>query len=294
MGKGIARRLLRRGFEIWGYNRTRTSMDELVRVGLNPASSIEGLVAALDHPAVIWIMLPAGEPVELAISSLSRVMKRGDCVIEGGNSYYRDSVERAGQLGKKGIHFVDMGVSGGIWGEKEGYGLMFGATEEALEMILPFVQTLAPGDSAGWVHTGPPGSGHYVKMIHNAIEYGMMQAYAEGLELLRRKQGFELDLASITHAWKDGTVIRSWILDLLAESLEKDDQLNHILPYVSDSGEARWALKEAIDLEVPAQVLSQSLFERFNSRDDEQYSRKILAIIRNSFGGHEVKRDETT
>lgn len=292
MGRGIAKRLLRKGFDVWGYDTNLEILDDLVMSGLDPSSSPEQLVKKLSKPRVIWIMLPAGSPTGNTVKTLSGIMERGDCIIEGGNSDYKDSIERSRYLGKKGIHFADVGVSGGIWGEKEGYGLMFGAEGETAEMILPFIQTLAPGADRGWIHTGPPGSGHYVKMIHNAIEYGMMQSYAEGFELMRKKDEFNLDLGAISQAWRDGTVIRCWLLDLLAASLENDQDLKDILPQVADSGEARWALREALDLAVPVPVLANALFERFNSRDEEQYGNKILAIIRNAFGGHEIKKAE--
>ena len=290
MGRGIAKRLLRKGFDVYGYNRSYEAVKDLAKSGLTPCSAPEELVRAIKHPRVIWIMLPAGIPTDTTIRILSGIMEKGDCIIDGGNSDYRDSMTRYHNLQEKGIHFVDMGVSGGIWGEKEGYGLMFGAEKEVTEMILPLVHTLAPGEDKGWVHTGLPGSGHYVKMVHNAIEYGMMQAYAEGFELLKKKKEFGLDLATVSNAWKDGTVIRSWLLDLLAMYLVKDQELAEIIPKVADSGEARWALREAVDLDIPVPILANALFERFSSRNEEKYGDKILAIMRNAFGGHEIKK----
>ncbi|MBN1333835.1 MAG: decarboxylating 6-phosphogluconate dehydrogenase [Synergistales bacterium] len=293
MGRGIAKRLLHHGFEVYGYNRTPSVANDLGKEGLIPCESLEDLISELEPPRFIWMMLPSGKTTEDTVKLISGMMKKGDCLIDGSNSDYRNSVETAENLAKQGFFFVDMGVSGGIWGENEGFGLMFGAEPSAAEMILPFVKTLAPDQDKGWVHTGPPGSGHFVKMIHNAIEYGMMQAYAEGFELMRSKKEFDLDLAAISEAWTSGTVIRSWILDLVTMSLSRDQGLEDIIPRVSDSGEARWALREAMDLSVPVPVLSSSLFERFSSRDDFRYRQRLLAVIRNAFGGHHVEREES-
>jgi 6-phosphogluconate dehydrogenase len=237
-------------------------------------------------------MLPAGKVTNDTIGTLSDLLSYGDCIIDGGNSYYGDSLKIADMLAAKKIHFIDMGVSGGIWGRREGFGLMFGASPEAEEMIRPFVKALAPSPDKGWIHAGPPGAGHYTKMVHNAIEYGLMQAYAEGFELLNAKKEFNIDVSAVSQAWRYGTVIRSWLLDLAAEEFEKDRKLEDVLPRVPDSGEARWAVKEGVDLSVSLPVISASLFERFSSRNISHYQHRILAVLRNAFGGHPVQREK--
>ena len=294
MGRGIARRLLKHGFEVYGTNRTLSVAEELGKEGLIPCVSVEEMLSELEPPRIAWLMLPSGKTTSDAMDLAAGKMEKGDCLIDGSNSDYREDIQTSMKLGEKGIFFVDMGVSGGIWGEREGFGLMFGAEPSAREMILPFVRSLAPSRDKGWVHTGPPGSGHYVKMIHNAIEYGMMQAYAEGFELLRSKEEFDLDLAEVARAWTSGTVIRSWIMELIAENLSVDQELEQVLPVVADSGEARWALREAIDLAVSVPVISSSLFERFSSRDSVRYGDRLLAVIRNAFGGHKIERESNS
>lgn len=292
MGRGIAGRLLASGFPVCGYNRTVSVARDMESRGLKAAVSFEEVVDWLESPRTVWVMLPAGGPTEKALENLAELLSPGDCLIDGANSDYRDTLRMADRIMDRGLLFSDVGVSGGIWGEREGFGLMFGAFEETARRIKPFITALAPVPDRGWVHAGPPGAGHFCKMVHNGIEYGLMQAYAEGFALLRRKEEFGIDLEAVASAWCDGTVIRSWLLELLARSLEEDPALSKVVPRVADSGEARWALREAVDLGVPAPVLSSSLFERFGSRDDEAYAARVLSVLRGAFGGHAVERRE--
>jgi len=292
MGTGIAARLLDSGFPVSGFNRTASAASGLIEHGLRFCADLNELAEVQEQPRIIWVMLPSGKVTNDTIGTLSDLLSNGDCIIDGGNSYYRDSLRIADMLAAKHIHFIDMGVSGGIWGHREGFGLMFGASPEAEEMIRPFVKALAPAPDKGWVHAGPPGAGHYSKMVHNAIEYGLMQAYAEGFDLLNSKKEFKIDVSAVSQAWRDGTVIRSWLLDLAAAEFEKDRKLEEVLPRVPDSGEARWAVKESVDLSVSMPAISASLFERFSSRDSLHYQHRILAVLRNAFGGHSVEREK--
>jgi 6-phosphogluconate dehydrogenase len=235
-------------------------------------------------------MVPAGDPTEATVRALSDILAKGDTIIDGGNSNYKESVRRASMVGERGVNFVDVGTSGGIWGLTEGYSLMIGGPNDAVGRLRPIFETLAPAKDQGWGHVGPVGSGHFTKMIHNGIEYGMMQAYAEGFSILKHKKEFSLDLAQIAELWRNGSVVRSWLLDLTARALKEDQNLTSIAPYVSDSGEGRWTVTEAIDLDVPAPVITLSLLQRLRSRDSESYTDRLLSALRNQFGGHAVKK----
>ncbi|HCV96444.1 MAG TPA: decarboxylating 6-phosphogluconate dehydrogenase, partial [Stenotrophomonas sp.] len=237
----------------------------------------------------VWLMVPAGEVVDQTLAALAPHLSEGDVVIDGGNSYYKDSMRRAGQLQGTDVSYIDCGTSGGVWGLQEGYSLMIGGEAAAVERVGAIFRTLAPGEERGWVHAGPSGAGHFCKMVHNGIEYGMMQAYAEGFALMQHKTDFNLDLAAVAKAWQHGSVVRSWLLDLSADALGRNPQLDGIAPYVEDSGEGRWTVAEAIDLDVPAPVITLSLLERLRSREKNSFSDRLLAAMRNEFGGHAIK-----
>ncbi len=280
MGGNMAERLRRDGHEVAGYARS----------GGGTVASLEELVAELDPPRVVWLMVPAGEPTEQNIRQLLELLEPGDVIVDGGNSNFRDSKRRAAVVGERGIHFVDCGVSGGIWGLEVGYCIMAGGEREAVELLAPALETLAPPD--GWAHVGASGAGHFVKMVHNGIEYGMMQAYAEGFELMHHSE-FDLDLSDIAGIWRYGSVVRSWLLELLYAAFEQEgDDLGRIQGYVEDSGEGRWTINEAINLNVPVPVISASLFARFASRQDINFAAKVSAALRNQFGGHAVRAVE--
>jgi 6-phosphogluconate dehydrogenase len=291
MGGNMARRLRRAGVSVAGYNRDAELTEKLAtEVGLEACRSLERLVASLDTPRIVWLMLPAGEATDSTIEALASQLARGDLIVDGGNAYYRDSMKHGEMLGRRGIQFVDAGVSGGIWGLANGYGLMVGGEVGAVKRIERFLKILAPAPDAGWLHCGPVGAGHYVKMVHNGIEYGMMQSLAEGLALLKGKQEFDLDLAKVAEMWRHGSVIRSWLLDLTAEFLASDQSLGEVKPFVADSGEGRWTALEAIDLGVPAPVMSLALMMRFASQGHNDYTAKLLAMMRLGFGGHTVQK----
>ena len=285
MGANMTLRLLRGGHEVVAYDRNQQAAQALKPEGAVPATSIEELVAKLKPPRHVWIMVPSGPPVTETIETLARLLNAGDCVIDGGNSHYVDSVTRANALKEKDVHFLDAGVSGGIWGLANGYCMMIGGEQEIFNRMEPIFRTLAPTD--GYLYVGPWGSGHYVKMIHNGIEYGLLQAYAEGFELLDAS-AYELDLPAIAGLWNHGSVVRSWLLELAVDALKKDPNLEAIRGYVEDSGEGRWTIQEAIDRNVPAVVLAYSLFARFRSRQDESFGAKLIAALRQEFGGHQV------
>jgi len=292
MGANMGERLIRAGHEVVGYDRSIGAMDAAADAGIESAESIEKLVAVLDEPRVLWIMVPAGDPVDVTIEALRPLLSNGDIVIDGGNSFYGDTVRRAADLAADGLRMVDVGTSGGVWGLTEGYALMVGGDDDTVEFLQPIFEALAPASDRGWGRVGPTGSGHFVKMVHNGIEYGLMQAYAEGFSILKHKEEFGLDLHQIAEIWRYGSVVRSWLLDLTARALEADPALSDITPWVSDSGEGRWTAKEAIDLDVPAPVISLALIQRLRSRDEESYSDRILAAMREQFGGHAVRREE--
>jgi 6-phosphogluconate dehydrogenase len=292
MGGNMARRLLRDNHRVVVTNRSSEPIEAAEAEGAVGAYSLEELVDQLERPRAVWVMVPAGKPTESVIATLSDLLDEGDVVIDGGNSNYKDTKRRAAELAEKGIHFVDTGTSGGVWGLTEGYSMMVGGSDEAVAHIRPALETLAPGADTGWGHVGPSGAGHFVKMIHNGIEYGLMQAYAEGFEIMRAKEEFGLDLHQIAEIWRFGSVVRSWLLDLTANALAEDQELSDIKGWVADSGEGRWTVFESIDLDVPAPVITLALQARFSSRQDESYAAKILAAMRNQFGGHAVKSAE--
>ena len=292
MGANMAERLLKGGHRVVGYARTRDKVEYIVKKGGAGASSLEEITKLLKPPRVIWLMVPAGEAVEETIKGLLSCVAKNDLIVDGGNSYYKDSIRRGLMLKEKGIHYVDAGVSGGIWGLKEGYSIMVGGEKSAVDRLIPLIKTLAPAEDKGWGHVGPGGAGHFVKMVHNGIEYGMMQAYAEGFSLMRHKEGFNMDLHQIAEIWRHGSVVRSWLLDLTADALSQDPDLKGIAPYVADSGEGRWTVSEAIDLNVPAPVITFSLLQPLRSRDLESFSDKLIAVMRDKFGGHGIKKEE--
>jgi 6-phosphogluconate dehydrogenase len=290
MGAGMAERWLRGGHRVVANNRSREPIDELAAKGAEPAYSVEELVSKLAAPRAIWIMLPAGNVTEQMIAKLIPLLEPGDTIIDGGNTNFHDDQRRAEMLKPHGLNYIDQGTSGGIWGLENGFCIMVGGEDELVKRLEPAFLTLAPTD--GYVHCGPVGSGHFVKMVHNGIEYGMMQAYAEGFEIMRAKKDFNLNLHSIASAWRYGSVVRSWLLDLTEAALRGDPDLSSLKGYVDDSGEGRWTIQSAIDLDVPAPVITLSLFERFHSRQPESFAAKILAAMRAGFGGHAVKKAE--
>ena len=289
MGANMARRLIGGGHEVVGYNlETAVTQSLATEVNLIPAYSLAEAVEKLEPPRVAWVMVPAGNPTESVITKLSNLLAAGDLIVDGGNSNYKETMRRGQMLAEKGIDFVDVGTSGGVWGLKEGYSMMVGGAETAVATLTPALKTLAPGAELGWGHVGPSGAGHFVKMIHNGIEYGLMQAYAEGFEIMKAKEEFDLDLHQISEIWRFGSVVRSWLLDLTANALSNDGDLSNIKGYVPDSGEGRWTVQEAIDLDIPAPIITHSLFARFVSRQDDSFAAKLLAAMRNQFGGHAV------
>ena len=293
MGGNMARRLRRASIEVVGFNRDRGAVDALAREsGLIPAESLDALVDALPAPRIVWLMLPAGSVTHEYVVALGERLEAGDIVVDGANSYYRDSIAHGTYLGERDIAFVDAGVSGGIWGLDEGYALMVGGPTDAIKAIEPALRALAPHPDRGWLHCGLTGSGHFVKMVHNGIEYGMMQAYAEGFALLASREDFDLDLAAIAEMWRHGSVVRSWLLDLAADVLRDDAGLERIAPYVADSGEGRWAAIESIERGVPAPVIGTALMMRFASQGGLDFGSRLLAMLRNRFGGHAVRRED--
>lgn len=288
MGGRMVERLIRGGHEIVAFDPIRKAVKEAENKGAVPAGSLEELVDKLDPPRAIWIMVPSGKPTEETITTLSSFLREGDILIDGGNSFYKDSMRRAQALQAKGISLLDAGTSGGIWGLEIGYCLMIGGEDAAFEKVEPVFKTLAPDD--GYAHVGPSGAGHFVKMVHNGIEYALLQGYAEGFEILNAKKEFKLDFEKIAHLWNQGSVIRSWLLELAEDAFKKDPHLRSIRGYVEDSGEGRWAVAEAIDNDVPAPVITLSLLERFRSRQADSFSAKVIAALRNEFGGHGVKK----
>jgi 6-phosphogluconate dehydrogenase len=287
MGGNMVQRLLQGGHQVVVFDRSADAVKAHVAMGAKAAKDLADLIARLSPPRVVWVMVPAGAAVESTIEQLLPGLSQGDIVIDGGNSNYKDSVRRAAWLKGKGIGFIDAGTSGGIWGLTVGYCLMIGASPEAFRQCEPIFRTLAPPD--GYAHVGPPGSGHYVKMIHNGIEYGMLQAYAEGYEILHASKDFDLDLHQISAVWNRGSVVRSWLNELAERAFAKDTELSALKGYVEDSGEGRWTVQEAIDLDVPAPVITLSLLTRFRSRQGDSFGAKVIAALRNEFGGHAVK-----
>jgi len=290
MGANMAERLLRGGHRVIAHDRNIEAIERLTVKGAIGADSIEAIAAALTPQRVVWLMVPSGGPVEEAIHALIPYLKPDDVIVDGGNSHYKDTLRRAQALREKGLHFVDVGTSGGTWGLQEGYSLMVGGDPAVIERLKPIFQTLAPGPDKGWGHVGPSGAGHFVKMIHNGIEYGMMQAFAEGFALMQRKAEFRLDLHQIADIWRHGSVVRSWLLDLIAKALSENQDLRGIQPFVEDSGEGRWTVFEAVELDVSAPVITLALLHRLRSRDPDSFADKLLAAMRHQFGGHPLKR----
>ncbi|MEI6289469.1 MAG: decarboxylating 6-phosphogluconate dehydrogenase [Chloroflexota bacterium] len=290
MGANMVTRLMNAGHELVVYDVNDSAVSEMASHGAIGVDSLQGMITKLPFPRIVWLMVPAGKITLDTIEKLANLMTKGDIIIDGGNSNYKDSMQHAQMVEKKGIEFLDVGTSGGIWGLTEGYSLMIGGKPGIVEIVRPIFETLAPGKTEGWGHVGPGGSGHFTKMIHNGIEYGLMQAYAEGFEIMQAKKDFNLDLAQIAHIWQKGSVVRSWLLDLTANALDIDAGLSDIKGWVADSGEGRWTVAEAIDLDVPAPVITLALQARFVSRQNESFAAKILAAMRNQFGGHAVKK----
>ena len=288
MGANMAERLVLGGHRIISYDRSPEAIQRVVDKGAVGSRSLADFVQQLSQPRAAWLMVPSGDPVDQTIEQLLPQLAKGDVIIDGGNSYYKDSIRRAEKLKQQGIYFVDAGTSGGIWGLRVGYCIMLGGEKQVVERLDPIFKTLAPKD--GYLHVGPSGAGHFVKMIHNGIEYGMLQANGEGFELLKAS-GFDLDLGKIAHLWDQGSVVRSWLLELAESAFNKDPELASIKGYVEDSGEGRWTVLEAVERDVPASVLTLSLFARFASRQKDSFSAKVIAALRNEFGGHAVKKE---
>jgi 6-phosphogluconate dehydrogenase len=288
MGGNMAERLLRGGHRVVAHARTEESIRAAEAKGAVGARSLDEVVAQLKPPRLVWMMVPSGEVTETTLNNLLQRLAPGDTIVDGGNSNYKDTLRRAKVVEARGLHYVDCGTSGGIWGLTEGYSLMIGGPVEAVERLRPIFETLAPAANAGWGRVGPHGAGHFVKMVHNGIEYGMMQALAEGFEVLHAKDELELDVHQIATIWQRGSVVRSWLLDLTAAALAEDADLSTLKGWVADSGEGRWTVAEAIDLDVPAPVITLSLLMRLASRQDDSYAARLLAAMRNQFGGHAV------
>ena len=293
MGGNMVRRLRRKGIEVVGYDRDVATVNALAtETAMSAAVSVADAVSQLAAPRVVWLMLPCGEPTEQQLAELVGLLSPGDIVVDGGNSNYKDSQRRGAWLAQYGIGFMDAGTSGGVWGLDNGYCLMVGGSDEVARVLTPVLQALAPASDRGWAHVGPVGAGHYAKMLHNGIEYGMMQALAEGLDLLRHKREFDYDLAQLTELWRHGSVVRSWLLDLTADALQTDQNLASVAPHVADSGEGRWTVIDAVEQGIAAPVLTLALQMRFASQDADGYAHRLLALMRNAFGGHAIKHAE--
>jgi 6-phosphogluconate dehydrogenase len=291
MGGNMAERIRRGGHKVVGFDLSADVVKKFTEAGNVGVTTLEDLVKNLSAPRAIWIMVPAGLPVDQTIAKLLPLMQKGDTFIDGGNSMYKDSQRRHAELQAKGFNFVDCGTSGGIWGLTEGYSMMIGGDKEPVERLRPIFEALAPSATTGWGHVGPSGAGHFVKMVHNGVEYGMMQSYAEGFAIMGHKESLNLDLAQISQIWRVGSVVRSWLLDLTADALQKNPKLEGLEAYVADSGEGRWTVFEAIDLNVSAPVITESLIRRIRSREDNNFTDRMLSIMRNAFGGHAVKKE---
>ena len=290
MGANMARRLRSANIEVVTYNRSPEKTTDLAEeVGTIPAYSLQEVVANLTAPRIVWSMVPAGDTTRQIAAEFAHILEKDDIYVDGGNSYYKDSIALASLFSDKHIHFLDVGVSGGIWGLKEGYSLMIGGERKIADYLNPIFEVLAPEKDKGWGYVGPHGAGHFVKMVHNGIEYGMMEALAEGFELMHAKKDFSLDLEDIARIWQDGSVVRSWLLDLTRDALAEDRELSNIASWVDDSGEGRWTVHESIDLDVPAPIIASSLYRRFDSRQQDGFAMKVLAAMRNKFGGHAIK-----
>jgi 6-phosphogluconate dehydrogenase len=293
MGANMTTRLRRGGHTTVVFDQNAAAVAAAVSDGAVGADSVGALVRQLTAPRAVWVMVPSGAPTDATIDALVPLLTAGDTIIDGGNSNYKDSMRRAGSLATHGLTFIDAGTSGGVWGLQEGYALMLGGDAAAIERLRPIFETLAPAADRGWGRVGPSGAGHFTKMVHNGIEYGMMQAYAEGFSILQHKTELSLDLAQIAELWRHGSVVRSWLLDLTQQALAANPSMAGIAPYVADSGEGRWTVAEAIDLDVPAPVITLSLLQRLRSRDTDSYADKLLSAMRNQFGGHAMKTEPT-
>ncbi len=292
MGANMAQRLARGGHQVTGFDPKPEARSAIEANGAASAASLQALVDALAKPRTLWMMVPAGSITDGTVDALMGMLSAGDTLVDGGNSNYKDTLRRAKESAARGIAYVDCGTSGGVWGLEEGYSMMIGGEEAAVERLRPIFETLAPGKDKGWGRVGPVGAGHFTKMVHNGIEYGLMQAYAEGFSVLEHKKEFGLDLGAIAEIWRYGSVVRSWLLDLTADALSKNPTMEGIAPWVADSGEGRWTVAEAIDLDVPAPVITASLIARLRSRDTDSFADKLLAAMRNEFGGHAVRKEE--
>lgn len=288
MGGKMVERLLNAGHQIVVYNLAKSKIDEAVSKGAIAATDIKDLTNKLEGRKLVWLMVPSGKPVDENIDELVKTLNSGDIIVDGGNSYWRETIERGAKLKEKGIHYLDCGTSGGVWGLQNGYCLMYGGDKEACDYAEPIFKSLAPEN--GYIRCGESGSGHMVKMVHNGIEYGMMQAYAEGFEIMKNSP-YNIDLEKVSRVWMQGSVVRSWLLELIGNALEGNQELDGIKDFVSDSGEGRWTVQTAIDFDVPAHVITASLFTRFQSRQDSSYAMKLLAAMRNQFGGHDIKKE---
>ena len=291
MGANMAERLLRGGHQVVGFDPNAAARTALEGKGATSADALASLVQSLETPRIVWLMVPAGKITDDTVDALLALLEPGDTVIDGGNSNYKDTLRRAKAYAGKGLAYVDCGTSGGVWGLQEGYSMMIGGDEAVVAALRPIFETLAPAKDAGWGRVGPVGSGHFTKMVHNGIEYGMMQAYAEGFSILQHKTDFALDLHQVGEIWRTGSVVRSWLFDLTTDALGKNPTMAGIAPYVADSGEGRWTVNEAIELGVAAPVITLSLLERLRSRDDDSFTDKLLAAMRNEFGGHPIKTE---
>ena len=292
MGGNMAQRLVSGGHRVVTYDRDTEAVTASQGFGGEGASSLEDVVSKLAAPRALWIMVPAGQPTEDTIDELAKLLSPGDAILDGGNANYKDSMRRGVKLAAQGIDFIDVGTSGGIWGLTEGYSLMVGGDEAAVTRLEPIFHTLAPAPDKGYSRVGPSGAGHFTKMVHNGVEYGLMQAYAEGFELLAAKEEFGFDLPAIAETWRYGSVVRSWLLDLAADALKEDPKLESLDSYVDDSGEGRWTVEESVELAVPIPVITLALQARFRSRQDQPFGGRLLAALRNQFGGHAVRKSE--
>ncbi len=291
MGANMAERLVRAGHSVVGWDPGAEARDRAEEKGVVTVDTLDAVVGTLASPRAVWIMVPAGKPVDDTVDGLLPHLDRGDILIDGGNSYYRDTLRRGERVGAAGVAWVDVGTSGGVWGLEEGYSLMVGGEAGAVDRLRPVLEALAPAEDRGWGHVGPSGAGHFVKMVHNGIEYGLMQAYAEGFHVLSAKEQFHLDLEQVAEIWRYGSVVRSWLLDLTAAALHDNPGLDGIAPWVADSGEGRWTAAEAMDLDVPAPVITLALQARLRSRVEDSFADRLLAMMRNEFGGHPVRRE---
>lgn len=291
MGGSMSLRLIQAGHSVIGYARSQDTIKQLTEEGLRPAASLGDLVDKLKAPRIIWLMIPAGDPVDETLTALLPLLGRDDVIIDGGNSNYKDTQRRAHALQESGLHYVDVGTSGGVWGRQNGYSIMVGGEDDVVARLRPIFEALAPASDKGWGHVGPTGSGHFTKMVHNGIEYGLMQAYGEGFAIMRHKEAFSLDLHQVAEIWRHGSVVQSWLLDLTASALAENPDLDGIAPFVPDSGEGRWTVAEAIDLDVAAPVITLALLQRLRSRDSDSFSDKLLSALRNQFGGHVMKKE---